>query len=132
MIIAIPYENGEIFQHFGHTAQFKLYHEEDGHIIFTEVAKCKGSGHAALAGMLMAIGVSAVICGGIGAGAQNMLSVFGIKVYGGVQGEADAAAVALVEGRLEYDPNARCDHHEEGEGHTCSGSCGTCGGCGQH
>ncbi|MGM9975057.1 MAG: NifB/NifX family molybdenum-iron cluster-binding protein, partial [Clostridiaceae bacterium] len=25
MKIAVTYENGEVFQHFGHTEQFKLY-----------------------------------------------------------------------------------------------------------
>ena len=25
MKLAVTYENGQVFQHFGHTAQFKLY-----------------------------------------------------------------------------------------------------------
>ena len=29
MIIAVTYENGEIFGHFGRTAQFKLYEVEE-------------------------------------------------------------------------------------------------------
>ena len=32
MKIAIPYENGQVFQHFGHSAQFKLYTAEEGRI----------------------------------------------------------------------------------------------------
>ena len=131
MKIAVPYLNGEIFQHFGHTAQFKIYEAEDGKITYAEVEKTMGSGHGALAGMLAALRVDAVICGGIGGGARMALSMFGIKIYGGVQGSADAAAAALAAGELIYDPNARCEEHEHGEGHACSGSCGSCGGCGQ-
>lgn len=32
MRIAVPYENGSIFQHFGRTAAFKLYDAEDGEV----------------------------------------------------------------------------------------------------
>ena len=98
MKIAVTYENGQIFQHFGHTAQFKLYEVEDGKIVYSEVVDTMGSGHGALAGMLAALRVDAVICGGIGGGARMALSVFGIKIYGGVQGSADAAAAALAAG----------------------------------
>jgi hypothetical protein len=30
MKIAVTYENGMIFQHFGHTEQFKIYETENG------------------------------------------------------------------------------------------------------
>jgi len=30
MKIAVTYENGQVFQHFGHTEQFKVYDVEDG------------------------------------------------------------------------------------------------------
>ena len=112
MRIAVPYENGEIFQHFGHTAQFKLYDVEDGKIFREQIVDTNGSGHGALAGFLLAAQADALICGGIGMGAQMALVDAGIRLYAGVQGSADTAAKALAEGRLEYDPDARCDHHE--------------------
>ena len=37
MKIAVTYENGQIFQHFGHTEQFKLYEAADGKITHAEV-----------------------------------------------------------------------------------------------
>ena len=120
MRIAVTYENGEIFQHFGHSEQFKLYDVEEGKIENTQVVDTNGSGHGALAGFLQAAKVDALICGGIGMGAQMALADAGIKLYAGVQGQADAAAKALAEGTLEYDPNARCDHH----GHHHEGDCG--------
>ena len=121
MRIAVTYENGEIFQHFGHTEQFKLYDVEAGKIVADQIVPTNGSGHGALAGFLKAAQVDALICGGIGMGAQNALAEAGIRLYGGVTGSADAAALALAEGRLESDPDAKCDHHghHHGEGHEC-------------
>ena len=66
MRIAVTYENGQIFQHFGHTEQFKLYEVEDGKITGSEVVDTNGSGHGALAGFLMQHGINTLICGGIG------------------------------------------------------------------
>ena len=127
MRIAVTVENGEIFQHFGHSEHFKLYDVEDGKITGEQVVDAAGSGHGALAGFLQAARVDALICGGIGMGAQMALADAGIKLYAGVQGSADEAAKALVEGRLDYDPEARCDHH----GHHHEGSCGH-DHCGEH
>ena len=131
MKIAVTYENGQIFQHFGHSKQFKLYSAEDGKIVFSKVVDTLGSGHGALAGMLADFGVDALICGGIGGGAQMALAQAGIRLFGGCSGEADAAVQALIEGKLLYNPDVRCDHHDHhGEGHTCgdhgcgSGHCG--------
>ena len=116
MRIAVTYENGEIFQHFGHSEQFKLYDVENGKIIGEQIVDTKGSGHGALAGFLHSVEADALICGGIGMGAQMALADAGIRLYAGVQGSADEAAKALAEGKLEYDPDARCDHHEHHHG----------------
>jgi predicted Fe-Mo cluster-binding NifX family protein len=127
MKIAVTYENGLIFQHFGHTEQFKIYDIEDGKIISSEVIDTNGQGHGALAGVLGGAKVDALICGGIGMGAQMALAEAGIKLYGGVQGDADEAVQALAEGRLEYDPDAKCDHHGHEEGHECGHGDHECG-----
>jgi len=119
MRIAVTYENGEVFQHFGHSAQFKLYDAENGKIVRSQVVDTNGSGHGALAGFLRAANVDALVCGGIGAGAQMALAEAGIRLYPGVRGSADAAAQALAEGTLAYDPDARCDHHGEHHGGEC-------------
>ena len=129
MKLGVTYENGQIFQHFGHTEQFKIYEVADGKIVSEEVVDTNGSGHGALAGFLMQHGVEALICGGIGGGARMALQETGIALYGGVQGSADAAVQALLGGSLGYDPEARCDHHDHahGAGHTCGEH-----GCGEH
>ena len=135
MRLAVTYEDGEIFQHFGHTAQFKVYDVQNGKIVSSEVVDTNGSGHGALAGVLTALNVDALICGGIGGGAQMALAAAGIQLYGGVSGSADEAAQALAEGNLTYNPNVKCSHHGEhhhGEGHHCGEhGCGSHN-CGQH
>ena len=117
MRIAITYENGDVFQHFGHCEKFKLYDVEDEKIVNEQIVDTNGSGHGALAGFLQTLKVDALICGGIGMRAQTALSDAAIKFYASVNGEADKAAKALIEGNLEYDPNACCDHH--GGEHNC-------------
>lgn len=134
MIIAVTYENGQIFGHFGHTEQFKIYKTENGKILSSEIIDTNGSGHGALAGLLASLNVDVLICGGIGMGAQMALGEAGIKLFGGVCGSADDAVAAFLAGSLSYDPDAKCDHHghHHDEGHQC-GSHG-CGGesCGGH
>ena len=71
MKIAATYENGNIFQHFGHTEQFKVYDVEDGKIVSSEVIGTDGNGHGALAGVLGGLHVEALICGGIGGGGRH-------------------------------------------------------------
>ena len=128
MKIAVTYENGQIFQHFGHTQQFKVYEvNEQGVITESKVVDTMGSGHGALAGVLQVIGADILICGGIGGGAQMALAQAGIRLFGGCSGEADAAVQALINGTLLYNPCVRCDHHDHGEGHSCGDH-----GCGSH
>ena len=124
MRIAVTYENGQIFQHFGHTAQFKLYIVEENKVLAGVVLSTGGSGHSALAEFLVNHQVEALICGGIGGGAQAALQQAGIKLYAGVQGDADAAVNALLSGKLQFSEGATCDHHDHGEGHSCGDHCG--------
>lgn len=129
MKIAVTYENGEIFQHFGHTEQFKVYDVDGQNIVSSEVIGTNGSGHGALAELLRSLGVDTLICGGIGGGAQNALADAGIKLYGGASGNADNAVSALISGNLSFDPDVKCSHHEHEHEH--GESCGEHG-CGNH
>ncbi len=131
MRIAVTYENGNIFQHFGHTEQFKIYDVENGKIISEQIADTNGSGHGALAGFLKLFMVDVLICGGIGGGAQTALAQAGIKLYGGVSGSCDEAVNALISDTLSFNPNVKCNHHDHehgDEGHSC-GSHGCGGSC---
>ena len=140
MKIAVTYDNGEVFQHFGRTESFKIYNVEDNKIISSEVISSNGTGHGALAGLLAEQGVNVLICGGIGGGAQTALTEAGIDLCAGAHGNADEVVETYLKGDLESS-GVNCDHHhhEEGhscgsheEGHSCGDSCGSgCGGsCG--
>ena len=75
MKIAVTYENGRVFQHFGHSKAFKIYEVENGAVQSSAVVPAGGAGHGALAGFLKERGVQALICGGIGAGAEGLFAV---------------------------------------------------------
>ena len=126
MRIAVTYENGQIYQHFGHTEQFKVYDVEDGKVVSSAVVPTNGSGHGALADLLAQMNVNALICGGIGGGARTALAEAGVILYGGCAGDADQAGADLIAGGLTYDPNVVCSPHpDHGEGHDCgSHGCG--------
>jgi len=129
MNIAVTYENGQIFQHFGHTEQFKVYEIENNTVVKSFVVDTNGQGHGALAGFLSLNNIEVLICGGIGGGAQMALAEAGIRLFGGVSGDADAAVEAFLKGELDYNPNVMCNHHghDHGEGHNCGNH-----GCGSH
>lgn len=127
MKIAVTYENGEVFQHFGHTETFKVYEVEDGKVISSQIIGSDGNGHEALAGLLANQRIDVLICGGIGGGAQAALSEQGIELCAGASGSADAAVEAYLRGEL-VNTGANCDHHHE-EGHSCHDHGGGCGGC---
>mgnify|MGYP000927519020 FL=1 len=127
MKVAVTYENGQVFQHFGHSEQFKVFDVENGAIVKSEVIGTNGSGHGALATLLSGQGVDVLICGGIGGGAQTALKEAGIELFGGVSGSADDAVAAYLAGTLAYNPDVQCNHH----GHEHQGNCGS-GGCGSH
>ena len=133
MRIAVTYENGQVFQHFGHTEQFKIYDVEEGKVIASEVADTDGQGHGALAGVLSALGADVIICVGIGGGAVQALTAAGIQLYAGVSGDADQAVEELLAGKLSPNAEANCDHHGHGEGHhDCKGHGEGHHGCGGH
>lgn len=127
MKIAVTYENGEVFQHFGHTEQFKIYEVEGGKVTGSHVTDTNGQGHGALAGFLGGEKVDVLICGGIGGGARAALAEAGIELLPGASGNADEQVEAYLAGKLNYDPDTMCNHHHEGD-HDCHGggheSCG--------
>ena len=135
MKIAVTYENGEVFQHFGHTKTFKIYEVEDRKVVSSRILASNGSGHGALAGLLAEQGIDVLICGGIGGGAQAALAEQGIELCAGASGSTDEAVEAYLRGEL-INTGANCDHHhgeehscgDHGESHSCHGSEGGCGG----
>jgi len=126
MKVAVTYENGEVFQHFGRTPQFKVYEIAEDKVVSSEVTDTNGTGHGALAGFLKELGVEEMICGGIGGGAISAMEAAGIKVYAGASGNADDVIGSYIDGTLSEVHDATCGHHDH-EGHG-GGACGH-GGC---
>ena len=140
MKIAVTYDNGNVFQHFGKTENFKVYEVEDNKVVSSEVIGSNGTGHGALAGLLAEQGIDVLICGGIGGGAQTALAEAGIQLCSGAQGNTDEVVEAYLKGEL-VSTGVNCDHHHHEDGHSCGShedghSCGghedghSCGGCG--
>ena len=138
MKIAVTYDNGNVFQHFGKTEFFKVYEVEDNKVVSSEVIGSNGTGHGALAGLLADRNVDVLICGGIGGGAQAALAEAGVELCAGAEGDTDQVVEAYLKGEL-VSTGANCDHHhgedhscgDHGEEHSCGGGCGSCGGgCG--
>lgn len=134
MIIALTHDNGNIFGHFGHTQEFKIYEISEKRIEKATVINTMGSGHGALAELLSTLRVNVLICGGIGPGAKNALGRAKIEVFGGCSGNCDEAVDQYLKGMLSFDPDAECTshiHHDKESGcsghdctsHNCTGSC---------
>ena len=127
MKLAVTYDNGQVFQHFGKTQQFKIYDIQDGKVGPSLVTGTGGPGHGALAGLLRGLGISVLICGGIGPGAQDALKSLDITVIPGITGDADQAVQDFVDGKLVPNTEALCNHHHDGPAHSCGDH-----GCGEH
>lgn len=133
MKIAVTYDNGNVFQHFGRTENFKVYEVENGKIVSAEVMNSNGVGHEALAWLLKDHSIDALICGGMGQGAQDALAEAGIEVCAGAQGNTDEAVEAFLRGEL-VNTGVNCDHHDHEHGHDHhhdhdhdEAGCGGCG-----
>ncbi|MDD6614899.1 MAG: NifB/NifX family molybdenum-iron cluster-binding protein [Lachnospiraceae bacterium] len=143
MKIAVTYDNGEVFQHFGRTENFKVYEVEDNQAVSSEIISSNGTGHGALAGLLAEQGIDVLICGGIGGGAQTALEEAGIELVAGAEGNTDEVVETYLRGEL-ISTGSNCHHHDNEEGHSCGAhgcgehGCGgheeghSCGGCGSH
>lgn len=122
MRVAVTYENGQVFQHFGRTAEFKVYDIENGQVVSSQVVSTMGKGHGELIGVIKGLGAGVLICGGIGGGAMAGLNASGIKVLSGNQGSADETVSDYISGTIRECSEANCNHH--GEDHQCT--------CGRH
>ncbi|MDD7441202.1 MAG: DUF134 domain-containing protein [Sutterellaceae bacterium] len=138
MRIAVPSENGEVFQHFGRAPGFTVYTVEEGRVLSIDQVQALGTGHGAMASLLREVGANLVICGGIGTGAVMALQSLGVDLIAGASGSTDDVIRAYLGGTLVDNPDVihECGcgghGHEEGEGCGCGGHHHEEGGCGCH
>ena len=123
MKIAVAYDEGEIFGHFGHCKTFAFY--EYGEYVTdctkTLVETGERQGHQAMADLMKEQGADAVIVGNMGPEAKALLLSYGIVPVVGYSGDADTASDLLVTGQLPIAPGG-----EYAGGCSCGGGC--CGG----
>ncbi len=128
MRIAVAYQNGEIYEHFGHAKFFAVYDYPGA-----DVDRCTKklietgdrNGHADMAALMRDERIDAVIVGNMGEEAKAALLGYGIVPIVGYSGSADDAADLLILGQLPV-LQGEC---------FCSGGCtgcGECGGCDSH
>lgn len=118
MKIALTYEDGKVFQHFGHTEKIKIYEINNGNVISESIIDTSTSGHEKLVEVLKNNNIEVLICGGIGQGAKDALSEANIQLFGGVSGNTDEVIKDYMNGNLKYNENVKCEHHHvEGEHH---------------
>ena len=132
MKIAVAYDNNEnVFQHFGHTEQFKIYEIENNSIVSSRILSSDGEGHSALAQLLENENIDKLICGGIGGCAVNALNEAGIEIFADISGNTDEAVKNLLNGTLEQTTSPNCSHHHgehhhshnHDKDHSCGHSC---------
>lgn len=123
MLVAVTYENEEVYQHFGHSKSFAVYEVDNGKVVSKRIFDSAGAGHGALAGFLNDNGVAALICGGIGGGAISALEGIGIKVYSGVSGNVNDAIAAFANGTLKAGSGSNCNQHDHDHHHQSGSSC---------
>lgn len=118
MKIAVCFENGNVFQHFGKTQTFKAFQVENKEIVSTEFIDSNGSGHGALANVLAQNNIDVLICGGIGMGAMNALKQANIEIVSGASGDVDMVVKSFLKGTL-ITVEGTCDHNHHDQGHVC-------------
>ena len=71
MKIAIPTAEGRLFPHFGKAPQVTVFDVEDKKVKNKEVLDAPEHAHGAMPRFLQSLGVTDVVCGGLGTGAVN-------------------------------------------------------------
>ena len=110
MKIAIPTEHGQLCPHFGHCEAFAVYTIEDGKITKEEMVDPPFHEPGSHPAFLNQLGCKAVIAGGMGMKAQELMCANGIEVIVGVPQKSLRELVeAYLAGKLESGGNL-CDH----------------------
>jgi len=113
MIVAVTYNNGNVFAHFGETKELKVYTIEDNKIVSSKVVGVGEASHIELVPVIKATGATVLICGGMGGHAAQALKAQGIEVYNNASGNADEAVLSFIAGNLTFDESKLhvCSHH---------------------
>jgi predicted Fe-Mo cluster-binding NifX family protein len=119
MIVALPYLQGEVNQHFGSTQAFLVAYTAGEEVERTKIFEMKDlqHDHAGIVGFLKEQAVEVVLAGGMGPPMQQALTAAGFDVWCGVSGPALEVVNAFVRGEVERS-DATCGHHHGGHPQT--------------
>ena len=113
-MIAITYDkkSNSVCQHFGRTEYFYLFNEKTNE---ERVVDNGGYSHHDLAPYLKSLGVTTLICGGIGSHGVEAVESAGLKLIPGAFGNIKDVIKAFKDGSLVGNPNAihLCSHNGE-------------------
>jgi predicted Fe-Mo cluster-binding NifX family protein len=117
MKVAITYENGKVFEHFGQTENFIFYEVKDNKVVSEEIKNTNGLSHAELIGFLKDNKTDVLICGNLGGHAINLLKDNNIDIYAGNSGDTKDLINLFVKKELkkinldEVEHNCECHCH---------------------
>ena len=111
MIVAITYENGNVFMHYGKTRQFILFNIENNSVVDSKIIDCGEYSHHTLADLLKLNNVDVLICGGCGMHAVESLEAKGIKIYNGAYGDVNDVIGQYLANKLKYSGPTDCGCH---------------------
>lgn len=112
MKIAVSYNSGDVYGHFGKTSTFAVYEIDGGNILSREIKDTEGKSHGELVDLLYSWNINVVFVGGIGSHAIDLLKEKGINVYTGVTGEVEKNVIDFLNGKLNHNPSMvhQCSH----------------------
>lgn len=116
MKIALPSNQNQIDEHFGHCEYFTVFTIDDQKKILSEekIASPAGCGcKSDIAFTLAQMGVKMMLAGNMGQGAVNVLNNQGIDVLRGCSGNVKDVAESWLAGKLN-DSGISCAQHEHG------------------
>lgn len=111
MKIAVASENEMVTEHFGHCVNFNIFETQNDRIIKSESIANPGHKPGFLPNFLNDMGVKVIISGGMGGGAVDIFNEKGIEVIVGARGDAEAAALAYLQGTL-ISTGSVCHEHQ--------------------
>ncbi len=109
MKVAIACDGTAVSPHFGRCEKYLLAEVNGEDVNLLEWLENPGHEPGALPRLMAQLGVQAVLAGGAGPRAQQLLAASGIELITGVTGDSLQALQAFAQGSLEAGDSA-CDH----------------------
>ena len=111
MRVAITYDDGNVFMHYGKTREFIIFEIENNEIKNEFILPCGEYSHHTLADLLSINNVDVLICGGCGGHAIESLEAKNIKIYNGACGDVHNVIKQYINEELTFNGATECGCH---------------------